>query len=62
MPKLNLACDHAGYALKEELKKLRKDIEWIDLGSFDSARVDYPDFADRVAKKVSAHPNSAQGV
>ena len=47
-----IASDHAGYDLKERLKKSRPDIEWIDKGPPDTARVDYPDFADRVAREV----------
>ncbi len=47
-----IASDHAGYDLKERLKKARPDIDWIDKGPLDTARVDYPDFADRVAREV----------
>lgn len=47
-----IASDHAGFDLKERLKKARPDIDWIDKGPFDTSRVDYPDFADRVAREV----------
>lgn len=50
--RLFIASDHAGFALKERMKRDLPDIEWIDLGPGDTSRVDYPDFADRVAKKV----------
>ena len=49
---LPIAADHAGYQLKEDLKKALPEIDWIDLGTQDASRVDYPDFADRVARKV----------
>lgn len=47
-----IASDHAGFDLKERLIKARPDIDWIDKGPSDTARVDYPDFADRVAREV----------
>ncbi len=52
--KLFIASDHAGLSLKEFLKNQRRDIEWIDLGPHNSDSVDYPDYADLVAKKVIA--------
>lgn len=51
-----LGADHAGYQLKEEVKKFLKDekIKFEDLGnhSFDPSD-DYPDYAYPVAKKVA---------
>jgi ribose 5-phosphate isomerase B len=58
--KLLIASDHAGYALKEYLLKSLPEIEWLDLGPTDSSRVDYPDYADRLAQRV-AH-DGGQGV
>lgn len=54
-----IAADHAGFALKEHLKARiieldGKKINWIDQGPSDESRVDYPDYADRVAKEVAA--------
>lgn len=54
--KLYIASDHAGYALKEELKVLHNDIDWIDLGTTSDARVDYPDYADKLAKAIISDP------
>jgi ribose 5-phosphate isomerase B len=49
--KVALASDHAGVELKallaEELRALGH--EPLDLGPFDAASVDYPDYADRLA-------------
>jgi ribose 5-phosphate isomerase B len=52
---IGLACDHGGFELKEELKTLLRsiDVDPIDMGTFDEASVDYPDFGIRVTEKVS---------
>lgn len=50
------AADHAGYRLKDELlhhlRSLGHEVEDLGTGSEDS--VDYPDFASRVAAKLTA--------
>ena len=54
-----IACDHAGYDLKNALKKeiLNMGFEVIDCGTNSSKSVDYPDFAklavDNILKKKS---------
>jgi ribose 5-phosphate isomerase B len=51
-----LGADHAGFHLKEELKKYLKELgyEYEDLGNKElEPKDDYPDFALRVAKKVA---------
>jgi len=55
--RLFVASDHAGFDLKERLKsRLKtiagKNVEWVDLGPSSDARVDYPDFADKVCNEV----------
>ena len=54
MKKIFLSSDHAGFYLKEDIKKflLKKKIKFEDLGPNNINRVDYPDFAHKVAKKV----------
>jgi ribose 5-phosphate isomerase B len=53
-PRLLVASDHAGFDLKEWLKlEMSNEIEWIDLGPDSISRVDYPDFADRLAYQVT---------
>ncbi len=49
-----IASDHAGVALKAELIEVIRDAgrEVRDLGPTDTASVDYPDFAHRVAREV----------
>ena len=59
MKKVFLSSDHAGYKLKESIKLLlgKKKIKYIDLGPFNTDRVDYPDYAHKVAKKVKINNN-----
>lgn len=52
MTKLWIAADHAGFELKEQLKKLRPDLPWDDLGTTSTERVDYPDYAYKVASQI----------
>lgn len=52
--KLAIGADHAGFSLKEKLKKylLEKGIEVKDFGAHSEDSVDYPDFAHPVANAV----------
>lgn len=50
--KLAIASDHAGFALKEFLKKNCPEIEWIDEGPNSADRTDYPDYAAKVGQAV----------
>ena len=61
--KIYIATDHAGFAIKEFVKKLFLEKGYVveDLGPESDKRVDYPDFAQKVAKKVASNPGS-QGV
>ena len=61
--RIALASDHAGYAEKEQLKPLLKDlgVEFEDLGTVSETSVDYPDYARKVAEKVS-HGEVEQGL
>ena len=59
MKKIFLSSDHAGYKLKELIKLHldKKKINYTDLGPFNDQRVDYPDYAHKVAKKVKSNNN-----
>jgi len=61
--KFYVATDHAGIDLKDYTVELlqAKGHEVVDLGPFSKERVDYPDYAHKVAKVVLAEP-TAQGV
>lgn len=58
---LALACDHAGVALKQELKAalVAAGRDVLDLGTDGTASVDYPDFADRLAAALATGRASA---
>jgi ribose 5-phosphate isomerase B len=51
--KIAIASDHAGFELKEELKSLCPNVEWVDFGTNSLASVDYPDYGFQVAKAVA---------
>ncbi len=55
MKKIYISSDHAGYNLKENIKrKFKKKYIFLDLGTDNSkVSVNYPDFAHRLCKKVS---------
>ncbi len=51
--KIYIACDHAGFDLKESLiKELTNKLDIIDLGCNSKASVDYPDYANKIAEKL----------
>lgn len=62
---IELGCDHAGFELKEKVKKeisslvdSGEQITWHDHGVFSTDSVDYPDLADKVClamKNDSSH-------
>jgi ribose 5-phosphate isomerase B len=53
--KIAIAADHAGYQLKDSLKKLLDEmgILYEDFGTSNGLSVDYPDFAKAVAESVA---------
>ena len=55
-----LGADHAGYSLKEKIKKvlLRKKIPFRDLGTDSLESVDYPDYGKKVARAVVKNKGS----
>ena len=51
-----IASDHAGFALKDLIINdylLKKDINYIDLGTKSENSVDYPKFAKKLCKKIT---------
>ena len=54
-----LASDHAGFNLKEEIKKflIKKRNEVLDLGTKNSQSVDYPDYAHLLSRKMRNDKN-----
>jgi len=57
--KVVLASDHAGFKLKDEIKKflIKKKREVIDLGTENTRSVDYPDYAHLLSKKMEKNKN-----
>ena len=55
MKKIFISSDHAGYNLKETIKTYleKKKYKYKDLGPKNDNRVDYPDYAHKLCKKVS---------
>ena len=60
MKKIFLSSDHAGYKLKELIKLYldKKKISFKDMGPFNDDRVDYPDYAHKVARKVKTNKSN----
>lgn len=51
--KVLIASDHAGFALKAAIQRVLPEWEWEDLGPLDEDRVDYPDFAGKLSRKIA---------
>ena len=60
MKKIFISSDHAGFKLKEAIKSYlsKKKLFFQDLGPLNNARVDYPDFAHKVARRVKVGKNN----
>ncbi len=54
--KISLASDHAGFVLKEIIKKklIKNKVKVFDLGPNNKDSVDYPDYAKKVARNISS--------
>ena len=57
--KVVLASDHAGFRLKEDIKKflIKKRKKVLDLGTKNTNSVDYPDYAHLLSKKMTRDKN-----
>lgn len=55
-----IGSDHAGFVLKEKIKRWLKKKGYAvqDFGCFSAERCDYPDFAEKVARKVAKSRNT----
>ena len=52
--KLVIACDHAGYELKQQLIGVLESFDLTDVGTYSLDSCDYPDFAHQLAEKISS--------
>ena len=59
LKKIFISSDHAGYKLKELIKihLYKKKFKYSDLGPMNDDKVDYPDYAHKVAKKIKSNIN-----
>ena len=57
--KIGIACDHAGFDYKEQLKKHLSSSgkEITDYGCFSLESVDYPDFAHKLSESIEKEEN-----
>ena len=60
MKKIFISSDHAGYDLKEQIKKkFSNELKFQDLGTNSSEKsVNYPDYAHKLCKKVSKNSSN----
>ena len=60
MKKIFISSDHAGFKLKETIKDYltNKKTKFVDLGPKDDNRVDYPDYAHKVARRVKLNKSN----
>ena len=60
MRKIFISSDHAGFKLKETIKDYltNKKVKFVDLGPDDDNRVDYPDYAHKVSRRVKLSKNN----
>ena len=54
--KIAIGSDHAGFDAKEEIKKVIKALghPFEDMGTLNTTSVDYPDYAEKVARAVAS--------
>lgn len=54
--KIAIGCDHAGFALKQEIRPILAGLEAevVDCGTNNTESVDYPDFGGKVSAMVSS--------
>jgi|SRR5579863_3764973 ribose 5-phosphate isomerase B len=50
MLKIAIGSDHRGFVQKEYIKNHYSSCQWIDVGTHDTQRTDYPIFANKVVK------------
>ncbi|MFC1757049.1 RpiB/LacA/LacB family sugar-phosphate isomerase [Patescibacteria group bacterium] len=63
--RIYLAADHAGFKLKEEIKKFLSDLghDVKDFGAFEEdEKDDYPDFMIPLAEEISKDPENTKGI
>jgi len=58
MQKVVIGSDHAGYEMKERIKiELGSEYDFVDVGTNNGDSVDYPVYAEKVARQVAVSPD-----
>jgi ribose 5-phosphate isomerase B len=54
LPKIAIGCDHAGFLMKEDMKKMLEGQGYHvkDYGTYTLESVDYPDYVHPVAESI----------
>lgn len=62
--KIYLASDHAGFELKNEVKRylLQNNYNVEDLGTYSKEPVNWPEYGARAAGKVAEDPDNSKGI
>lgn len=50
--KISIGSDHRGFELKQNIIKNFKNIDWVDVGTNNGDRADYPVYAKKVVKLI----------
>jgi len=60
LKKIVIASDHAGYSLKEYVKKFlfKKKLQILDVGTYNKDSVDYPVYAHKLSEKIKKNQKS----
>lgn len=53
--KIAIGADHRGFLHKEFIKKHISSVEWVDVGTHNQDRTDYPIFSDKVVNLMLTH-------
>jgi len=53
--KIGIGADHRGFLHKEFIKQHIQSVEWIDVGTSNQDRTDYPIFSDKVVNLMLTH-------
>src|ERR1043165_2155405 len=58
-PRIAVGCDHAGFAYKEQIRKMLEEEGFSvnDFGTFSEDSVDYPDFVHPLATSIENNEN-----
>ena len=55
MVRVAIASDHAGFEMKQSIIEMLDEVSFIDLGTDSINSVDYPDYAENLAKYLRNH-------